>query len=35
MYGKSFSILNQAKPEAVFIAEGSAVAIEWKRTKIN
>ena len=35
MYGKSFSILNQTKPEAVFIAEGSAVGIEWKRTKIN
>jgi uncharacterized protein YqjF (DUF2071 family) len=35
MYGKSFSVLNQTKPEAVFIAEGSAVGIEWKRTKIN
>ena len=35
MYGKSFSILNQTKPETVFIAEGSAVGIEWKRTKIK
>lgn len=35
MYGKSFSVLNQTKPEAVFIADGSAVAIEWKRTKLN
>lgn len=35
MYGKSFSILNQTEPEAVFIADGSAVGIEWKRTKIN
>ena len=35
MYGKSFAVLNQTKPEAVFIADGSAVAIEWKRTKIN
>lgn len=35
MYGKSFSVLDQSKPEAVFIAEGSAVGIEWKRTKIN
>jgi uncharacterized protein YqjF (DUF2071 family) len=35
MYGKSFSVLNQAKPEAVFIADGSAVGIEWKRTKLN
>jgi uncharacterized protein YqjF (DUF2071 family) len=35
MYGKSFSVLNQTKPEAVFIADGSAVGIEWKRTKIK
>jgi len=35
MYGKSFSVLNQKEPEAVFIADGSAVGIEWKRTKIN
>jgi uncharacterized protein YqjF (DUF2071 family) len=35
MYGKSFSVLNQTKPEAVFIADGSAVAIEWKRNRLN
>lgn len=35
MYGKSFSILNQTQPSAVFIAEGSDVAIYWKRNKIN
>ena len=35
MYGKSFSVLNHIEPEAVFIADGSTVAIEWKRTKIN
>jgi hypothetical protein len=35
MYGKSFSILNKTKPEAVFIAKGSSVAIEWKRNQIN
>jgi uncharacterized protein YqjF (DUF2071 family) len=35
MYGKSFAVLNQTKPEAVFIADGSAIGIEWKRTKIN
>ncbi len=35
MYGKSFSVLDQTKPEAVFIAEGSAVAIEWKRNRLN
>lgn len=35
MYGKSFAVLNQTSPDAVFIADGSAVGIEWKRTKIN
>lgn len=35
MYGKSFSVLTKMDPETVFIADGSAVAIEWKRTKLN
>jgi uncharacterized protein len=35
MYGKSFSVLNKTEPSAVFIAEGSSVAVEWKRTKLN
>jgi uncharacterized protein YqjF (DUF2071 family) len=35
MYGKSFSVLNTTKPEAVFIAEGSSVGIEWKRNRLN
>lgn len=35
MYGDAFSILNTAKPEAVFIAEGSSVGIEWKRNRLN
>lgn len=35
MYGKSFAVLNLTNPEAVFIAEGSAVAIEWKRTRLK
>lgn len=35
MYGKSFSILSQTQPSEVFIAEGSNVAIYWKRNKIN
>ena len=35
MYGKSFSILNQMKPNSVFIAEGSDVSIYWKRNKIK
>jgi uncharacterized protein YqjF (DUF2071 family) len=35
MYGDSFSVLNTTKPEAVFIAEGSSVGIEWKRNRLN
>ncbi len=35
MYGKAFSILNNTKPEAVFIAEGSSVKVEWKRNKLK
>ncbi|MDN3677538.1 DUF2071 domain-containing protein [Flavobacterium paronense] len=34
MYSNDFSVLNETKPTAVFIAEGSSVAIEWKRKKI-
>lgn len=34
MYGKAFSVLNNTKPEAVFIAKGSSVAIEWKRIQL-
>ena len=35
MYGKAFSVLNTTKPEAVFIAEGSSVKIEWKRNRLK
>jgi uncharacterized protein YqjF (DUF2071 family) len=35
MYGSAFSVLNTTKPEAVFIAKGSSVGIEWKRNKLN
>lgn len=35
MYGASFSVLNQSKPIAVFIAEGSAVKVNWNRTKLQ
>ena len=35
MYGKAFSVLNDTKPEAVFIAEGSSVKIEWKRNRLK
>lgn len=34
MYGKDFAILNTTEPTAVFIAEGSAIKINWKRNKI-
>lgn len=34
MYGKAFTVLNNTKPEAVFIAKGSLVAIEWKRIQL-
>jgi uncharacterized protein len=30
-YGQDFSILNNAMPTSIFIAEGSAVSIDWKR----
>ncbi|WP_293871734.1 DUF2071 domain-containing protein [Flavobacterium sp.] len=35
MYGEPFWVLNHTKPTAVFIAEGSKVAVNWKRTKLN
>jgi hypothetical protein len=35
MYGDAFSVLNTTQPTAVFIAEGSAVGIEWKRNRLN
>ena len=35
MYGNTFSILNFTKPEAVFIADGSLVKVEWKRTRLK
>jgi len=35
MYGESFSVLNDTEPEAVFIAEGSSVKIEWQRLRLK
>ncbi len=35
MYGKAFSVLNDTKPDAVFIAEGSSVKVEWKRNRLK
>jgi uncharacterized protein YqjF (DUF2071 family) len=32
-YGKSFESLKHSKPYAVFLAEGSDVRVDWKRTK--
>ncbi|WP_366185593.1 DUF2071 domain-containing protein [Flavobacterium ovatum] len=34
MYGKGFAVLDKTKPTSVFLAEGSTVEINWKRTKI-
>jgi uncharacterized protein len=35
MYGSRFSCLNNAKPNAVFLAQGSVVTVDWKRTKLT
>jgi uncharacterized protein len=34
MYGETFGFLNHTKPTAVFIAEGSAIAVDWKRNRL-
>ncbi len=34
MYGKDFAVLDKTEPTAVFLAEGSAIEINWKRNKI-
>lgn len=31
MYGKEFSFLSKQKADSVFLAEGSAVSVDWKR----
>lgn len=33
MYGSAFAELSQQKPEAVFLAEGSDISVDWKRVK--
>ena len=33
-YGSDFAFLNRVVPTSVFIAEGSAIEVKWKRTKI-
>jgi uncharacterized protein len=35
MYGKAFEFLNNVKPTAVFMAEGSAIEVAWKRNKLQ
>jgi uncharacterized protein YqjF (DUF2071 family) len=35
MYGNQFACLNNIQPKSVFMAEGSSVEVNWKRTKIN
>lgn len=34
MYGNDFTVLDKTKPTSIFLAEGSAIAINWKRNKI-
>ena len=33
MYGKDFAFLNNVEPDSVFLAEGSAVSVKWKRNR--
>lgn len=33
-YGSDFAFLNNVNPTSVFMAEGSAIAVKWKRIKI-
>ena len=35
MYGDVFSELDDTQPTAVFVAKGSSVKVEWKRTRLN
>jgi uncharacterized protein len=34
MYGKSFEHLSTANPESVLLAEGSPIAVKWKRRRL-
>lgn len=34
MYGASFAYLSNTEPDSVFIAEGSAIEVEWKRKRL-
>jgi hypothetical protein len=35
MYGSQFDFLKNEKPDSVFIAEGSAIEVEWKRKRLK
>jgi hypothetical protein len=35
MYGDNFSFLNKVEPASVFLAEGSPVAVNWKRKRLD
>lgn len=35
MYGNDFAFLNRVEPTAVFITNGSSVAVDWKRTRFE
>jgi uncharacterized protein YqjF (DUF2071 family) len=35
MYGDDFEVLNRTEPTDIFIAEGSAVSVEWKRNRLD
>jgi uncharacterized protein YqjF (DUF2071 family) len=35
MYGPEFSILNETKPSAVFLAKGSSVSVDWNRNRLH
>ncbi len=34
-YGKEFGYLNAIEPHAVFMAEGSSIAVDWRRKRIT
>ncbi len=35
MYGAAFEYLSNTEPNSVFIAEGSAIEVEWKRNRLQ
>ncbi len=35
MYGKEFSHLSLRQPSSIMLAEGSAIAVKWKRRRLD